>query len=145
MTLISLTSELFVFSEPRFRIMIKGNARPLNAKSSAASTDPRDAFVRRYTRDLRTCVRIIRRTFTTRNSDEDLTEISVCEAARWASTSTSIFMQNVAGGGYANNNIGWNARVYVRGMMSMCECGRLPEYKRVRDRVRWRDFSKCEN
>ena len=34
----------------------------------------------------------------------------VRKAARWASTSTSIFMQIVAGGGYANNNIGWNAR-----------------------------------
>lgn len=39
----------------------------------------------------------------------------MCEAARWASTSTSIFMQTVAGGGYANNNIGWNAR-------RTCEC-----------------------
>lgn len=82
MTVIPLTSELFVSSEPRSKITIKGNAQPLNAKSSGTSTEPRDAFVRRYTRDLRTCVRIILRTFTTRNSDEDLAEISVCETAR---------------------------------------------------------------
>ena len=81
-TLTPLTNEFSISSEPRSRITIKGNARPLNAKSSGASTEPWDAFVRRYTRDLRTCVRIIRRTFTTRNSDEDLAEILVCEAAR---------------------------------------------------------------